>query len=110
MGLLPYDNRKGGGQKPHQPPQKTKKFKLFQNYPNPFSHSTTIPYELAKATKVTLEVYNIIGQRVLKRKIGQQSAGKHEVTIDLTPYASGVYIYRIIADKKTSTRKMMFIK
>lgn len=106
-GLIPYDDHDTVEPPAPEPPAK---FKLYPNYPNPFSQKTTIVYQLPEAAEVTLDVFNILGQRVFKRDLGQQSAAKHELPIDFSSLASGVYIYRLVTDKWASTRKMMLIK
>ncbi len=74
-----------------------KAYRLFQNYPNPFNPSTTIEYDLPQASKVTISVYNVVGQRVavLVKKI--QHAGEHEVVWNANNLASGVYFFKINA-------------
>ncbi len=86
------------------------KFALSQNYPNPFNPTTTIRYSLPKASKVHLTVYNILGQKVMEVVNKKQSAGVHEVRIDASQLASGVYLYRIKAGGHVAVRKMVVLK
>lgn len=98
------DNGGNGGQTEEE-------FTLYQNYPNPFNPSTTIPYDLPSAMNVRLQVYNILGQRVINRNLGEQSAGEDkEIQVDFTDLSSGIYIYRLQAGSNVSTKKMMLIK
>lgn len=84
---------------------------LNQNYPNPFNPSTLIKFSLANSSKVTLEVYNLLGQRITVLVNGQQMpAGEFNVNFDASRLASGVYIYRLTAGDFTSTKKMTLIK
>ena len=90
-------------------------FSLSQNYPNPFNPSTTIEYSLPVRSKVTLSVFNILGQQVTTLVDEEQPAGTHAVPWDGTSdsgngVASGVYLYRIKAGGFSDTRKMILLK
>lgn len=86
-------------------------FSLEQNYPNPFNPSTNINFALPQASKVTLEVYDMLGRRVATLLNGKQmTAANHSISFDASSLASGMYIYRIEAGSFVSTRKMMLIK
>lgn len=96
-----------------------KDFSLGQNYPNPFNAGTTIKYE-AKPTsspfdKVSLKVYNILGQEVRTLVEEPQGVGFYTVDWDGTDnrggkVASGLYFYRLAAGEFTQTRKMALVK
>ena len=87
-----------------------KEFSLSQNYPNPFNPSTTIEYALPKDSYVTLEVYNMLGQRVEVLVNEEQQAGYHRVVFDATKLPSGVYVYRIKAQDFVDVKKLVFLK
>ncbi|NGP89160.1 T9SS type A sorting domain-containing protein [Fodinibius halophilus] len=89
--------------------------KLNQNYPNPFNPTTTINYELPVQMDVTVQIYNILGQRVITLVNEIQEAGSQTVKWNASRFASGMYFYRIIADapskkKIIEDKKMMLIK
>lgn len=76
--------------------QTPKVFTLDLNYPNPFNPSTTLRYGLPIDSRVTLRIYNILGQQVSELVNSEQSAGWYRVSWQAN-VASGVYIYRLEA-------------
>jgi hypothetical protein len=86
-------------------------FALYQNYPNPFNPSTTIKFALPMDSKVTLKVYNIVGQKVTTL-INNESkeAGYHQVNFNANELATGIYIYRLTANDFTSIKKFVVLK
>lgn len=85
-------------------------FELLQNIPNPFNPITEISFSLPVASRVSLEVYNITGQRVASIADGQFEAGNHSVIWDASKQASGIYFYRLKAGEFAETRKMILLK
>jgi hypothetical protein len=91
-------------------------FALSQNYPNPFNPSTNIQFLLPVASKVKIDIYNVIGQRVSTLYNGIQPAGEHSVIFNADKLSSGVYFYSLSAvsnDGKNSFRsvkKMVLLK
>ncbi|MDP8232276.1 MAG: T9SS type A sorting domain-containing protein [Candidatus Zophobacter franzmannii] len=88
---------------------------LGNNYPNPFNPTTTISYNIANESDVKLEVYNIRGQKVTTVVNERMQPGYHSVIWDgkdkhNKQVSSGVYFYRLKADHKTLTKKMMLLK
>jgi hypothetical protein len=88
---------------------------LYQNYPNPFNPTTHIKFSLPKAGAVQLDIFNILGQRVLSLVDRELPAGHHTVSWDGTDsnsnqVASGVYFYRLKTDTYEQTRKMQLLK
>jgi hypothetical protein len=85
-------------------------FELNQNYPNPFNPTTVISFTLPKAGKVTLKVYNALGQEVATLVNGYKTAQKYNVTFDASRLAGGVYIYRLESNNFTQSKKMILMK
>ena len=97
-----------------------KKFRLLQNFPNPFNPDTWIPYELPKDAPVVISIYNIKGHLVRQLNLGHKEAGYY-VTRDKAArwdgrnycgekIASGVYFYRLQAGKFNAIRRMVILK
>ncbi|HQO10594.1 MAG TPA: choice-of-anchor J domain-containing protein [Clostridiales bacterium] len=84
--------------------------KLEQNYPNPFNPATTINFSLAKDSKVSLVVYDVMGREVANLVNGEMTQGSHKVSFDASRLVSGVYYYNLKAAGVNQTRKMMLIK
>ena len=85
-------------------------FALCQNYPNPFNPSTTIKFELPRASQVSLSVFDILGREVSVLVNDLRYAGVHEVKFDGSNLASGVYFYRLQAGTYVETRKFILMK
>jgi hypothetical protein len=85
-------------------------FKLHQNYPNPFNPITTIRYELPHASRVTLKVYNTLGQEVATLVNETKPAGVYTAQFDAANFASGVYLYRLQAGSYVETKKLILLK
>jgi endo-1,4-beta-xylanase len=86
------------------------RFALQQNYPNPFNPSTSIKFDLPVNSNVRLEVFNMLGQKVMTLMNGEMTAGFHQVNLNASALASGMYIYRLEAGSFVNTKKMMLIK
>lgn len=85
-------------------------FSLSQNYPNPFNPSTVMYYELPVAGKVSLVVYNLLGQEVTTLVNEEQKVGRYRVEFSAPHLASGVYFYRLRAGSFSGVKKMVLIK
>jgi len=83
---------------------------LEQNYPNPFNPRTTIRYGIPVYSRVTIMVYNILGQQVAELVNGEVEAGFHEVQFEASNFSSGVYFYRIRAGEYVQTKKLLLLK
>jgi unsaturated rhamnogalacturonyl hydrolase len=83
---------------------------LMSNYPNPFSGVTTIKLTLPETEFITLDVYNILGQRVERLYEGIKPAGNCSFTFDSSGKGSGVYLCRFQAKNKALVKNMLVIK
>jgi len=86
------------------------RFTLTNNYPNPFNPVTTFTYQLPESVPVSLQVYDIIGRKVLNINEGIKSSGTHRVTLSLSTLSSGTYFCKFSAGGFQKTRKIMLIK
>ncbi len=85
-------------------------FFLEQNYPNPFNPSTIIRFGLPAASRVTVEVFNTLGQKVATLFDGRKAAGVHHVQFDAGHLSDGVYLYRIQAGDVIAMKRMVLMK
>jgi glucuronoarabinoxylan endo-1,4-beta-xylanase len=86
---------------------------LAQAYPNPFSSSAAIPYQVKNESDVQITIYDILGRAVKTFNIGQQSVGLHRVLWDGRndlgeKVANGVYFTRLHAGGESRVRKLIF--
>ena len=98
--------------KPHDNLPST--FELEENYPNPFSASTSITYSLTQETKVDVKIYDILGREVKRFKVGSQKVGVHGVMWDGTNnygirVIPGVYFSMLQTQEKKAARKMVVL-
>ncbi len=85
-------------------------FSLQQNYPNPFNPSTTIAFELKTSENVTLNIYNILGQKIATVLNERLNPGSYKATFDATKFPTGIYFYTLKAGSFKETRKMTLLK
>ncbi|MDH3268073.1 MAG: T9SS type A sorting domain-containing protein [Ignavibacteria bacterium] len=90
-------------------------FSLDQNYPNPFNPSTKITFSLAVNSKVSLKVFDVLGQEVASLVNQDLTAGVHNYDFNAIDFNSGVYFYRIEANgidgtNFTNVKKMILLK
>jgi len=85
-------------------------FSLSQNYPNPCTRMTTISYALPKDCHVRIDIYNIVGQRVVNLVDEDEKAGRREVRLNADLLPAGVYFYRLEAGDFSAIRKLTIIR
>lgn len=112
-GIVIFKNLLTGIKTPHEPVPSD--FNLFQNFPNPFNPSTNIGFHLVSACHVRLDVYNVLGERLMKKNLGLLGPGIHEEILEMPAFPSGVYFYRIEAvdpagETYESVKKMELLK
>ncbi|HDS01976.1 MAG TPA: T9SS type A sorting domain-containing protein, partial [candidate division Zixibacteria bacterium] len=126
-GHLLYDSRHSGilpptfGKEPpaqsdsfSNPPQPAGFF-LAQNYPNPFNAATRIQFRLMRSSRVTLDIYNLLGQKIRTLADRNFGPGEHQIIWNGRDEsgdeaASGVYFYRLQTNLGTVSRKMIMLK
>ena len=89
--------------------------KLFGNYPNPFNPNTEIVFQVLKQAEISLIIYNVAGQNVWTKNLGQKEKGLYRVpwkgeTTTGQPAVSGIYFYRINVDGGHLIGKMLLAK
>ena len=87
-----------------------KEFKLDQNYPNPFNPSTVVSYSIPQNSFVTLKVFDALGNEVATLINETQNAGYYNINFDAGRLSSGVYLYKITANKFVQTKKMILMR
>jgi hypothetical protein len=85
-------------------------FALSQNFPNPFTPSTVIGYQVATPSMVTIDVYNTLGAKVATVVSGMHAAGSYQAQLDASALPSGLYYYTMRAGSFTATRSMTLSK
>jgi len=103
-----------------QPPEGIelpKEFALRQNFPNPFNPTATIPYQLPSESRITLRIFNILGQLVETLNDDIEQAGYKSVNWNASSFASGIYFYQLEATSVanpsktfTQVRKMCLVR
>ena len=85
-------------------------FALVQNYPNPFNPTTVISYQLPATSRISLKVYNLLGQEVATLFERIRQPGNYEATFDGSRLASGVYFYRMHANQVDGGRANDYVE
>lgn len=85
-------------------------YALGQNYPNPFNPSTAIEFSLAQSGRVTLAVYNMLGQEVAKLLDLDMQAGSHRIVFEARNLPAGLYFYRLQSGEFSQVRRLTLLK
>jgi len=85
-------------------------FAVAQNSPNPFNPTTTIGFSIPEAGNVSVDVFNVAGQKIATVASEFMSAGSHSVVWDASGFSAGVYFYTVKAGSFSKTMKMTLVK
>lgn len=83
---------------------------LLQNYPNPFTPSTTIAFTLPQRERVRLEIFNLLGEKVATLLNETRAPGMHSVAWQTQNLPSGTYLYRLETKTHSQTRKLLLVR
>ena len=85
-------------------------FELLPSYPNPFNPITSINFTLLNDSEVSIEIYNLNGERVVYLANDIYSAGYHNIVWNANDQSTGIYFVKMISGEFMSTQKLMLIK
>ncbi len=85
-------------------------YKLEQNYPNPFNPTTKIEYQLPKDGRVTIKIFNVLGQEVRTLLDEVKSAGYYTLEFKSNSLSSGIYFYSLFTENYKMIKKMVLLK
>lgn len=86
-------------------------FGLAQNYPNPFNPTTVIKYDVAKASYVSIRVFDVLGNEAATVISGNMTPGRYSADFNASNLATGIYFYSLVVDGvKIDTKKMILVK
>ena len=96
-------------------PVNASQYFLGENYPNPFNPSTVINYEVKAAGKVSLVVFNMLGQKIISLASGHHLPNQYSVewnglNASGLELPAGMYVYKLISDQFVESKKMLFVK
>ncbi len=83
---------------------------LYQNYPNPFNSSTLIQFQLPKESEISIELYNVLGEKIKTIVDGFYSKETHVINYSPGELSSGIYLYKLQTETKSITKKLIIIK
>ncbi len=87
-----------------------KEYALYQNYPNPFNPATNIKYQIPEAGSVTIDIYNILGQKVKTLLDKYQTEGRYSIKFNAFDLPSGIYFYRLKVNQFTNVKKLILLR
>ena len=87
-----------------------KDFNLSHNYPNPFNPKTVIKYEIPIPSKVTISIFNLLGQKIETLINEEKQPGTYQVEWKPKNLPSGIYIYQLKSGNFVQAKKMLYLK
>ena len=85
-------------------------FTVHHAYPNPFNPATLISFDIPKAGKVNVAIYNLLGEKIVTLVDQEMTPGWKRIPWHAGSLPSGIYFYRVSYDRHRITNKLMFIK
>jgi hypothetical protein len=85
-------------------------FTLAAAYPNPATRAATVGFSLPEAGRATLTLFDLAGREVLKPLDRELAAGGHEYEVDVSTLAPGVYVYRLEAGGRATTKRLAVVR
>ena len=86
------------------------KFNINSVYPNPFNPVSTINYEVAHFSNISLKIYDIAGREVAELVNGQLEPGQYSINWNASKFSSGLYFVKLTTENFTQSQKIMLIK
>ena len=80
---------------------------VTQNFPNPVNGTTSVRVNIEESANLSLELTNMVGQKVLSQEKGIVNAGSHEFVLDATNLQAGIYFYTVTAGESNVTKRMI---
>jgi hypothetical protein len=88
----------------------TEELILYQNFPNPYNLSTTIQFHLPKESEISIDLYNVLGEKMQTLVNGIYSKGIYSINFSSGELSSGIYLYKMQTEKTSLTKKLIIIK
>jgi hypothetical protein len=85
-------------------------FALQQNYPNPFNANTIIEYSLVAKSQISIDIYDILGRKIINLSEGEKNAGTYREIWDASYIPSGIYFYKLTTGSVSEAKSMTIIK
>lgn len=82
----------------------------LDNYPNPFTNTTTVSYTIKQNSPIELSVFDLLGNKITTIETASKSAGTYKTNFDASSIAAGIYMLQLKTDNKTTTKKLIITK
>ncbi len=86
------------------------RYRLGDNYPNPFNPVTRIPYEAGESARLRIVVYDVLGRELAVLTDEYHPQGSYEAVFDATGLSSGIYFYSLETETKRITKKLVLLR